>query len=162
MERHFTPLRMSGFGLADPDGEKIFPLPLRIAGKLQIRSMLRTLLVTQDAEPGRNKTPLINESSWSHEQGPSRKSQGCNEAGSLLGAEFASLGFCSLLWGWELSCADFSPWVKQVVFSLVLTQPIQSTGSGLCCCLAHLPCPCACSEWLLRQHKSSLCFPIPV
>lgn len=51
----------------------------------------------------------------------------------MLGAELASLGFYSLAWGWELSCAGFNPWIKQDVFSLVLTtQPVESTGSGLC------------------------------
>lgn len=57
VERHLTTLRKSVFRQADPDAGKIFPLPLRIAEKLQIRSVLRKLLVTQDAEPGRNKTP---------------------------------------------------------------------------------------------------------
>lgn len=49
-----------------------------------------------NAEPGWSKTPpVINEPSQPHEQAPSRESQGCNEAGSLLGAEVASFDFCS-------------------------------------------------------------------
>lgn len=45
------------FWASRPRWGKKFPLPLRIAEKLQIKSMLRKLLVTQDAEPGRSKTP---------------------------------------------------------------------------------------------------------
>lgn len=58
MEKHFTTLRKSGFGQADPDGgKKKILLQLRIAEKLRVRSMLRKLLGTQDAEPGRSKSP---------------------------------------------------------------------------------------------------------
>lgn len=57
MEKRFPTLRKSGFGQADPDREKKFLLPLRIAEKLRIRSVLRKLLVTQDAEPGGSKPP---------------------------------------------------------------------------------------------------------
>lgn len=74
MEKNFTTLRKSVFGQADPDGEKKFLLPLRIAEKLRVRSMLRKLLGTQDVEPGRSKTPpLINEPS-----GPMSKHQAGN------------------------------------------------------------------------------------
>lgn len=57
IEKNFTTLGKSGFGQTDPDGGKKVLLPLRIAEELRVRSMLRKLLVTQDAEPGKSKTP---------------------------------------------------------------------------------------------------------
>lgn len=53
----FTTLRKPGFGQAEPNGEKNSCCHSGIAEKLQIRSVLRKLLVTQDAEPRRSKTP---------------------------------------------------------------------------------------------------------
>lgn len=108
---------------------------------------------------------MINEPSQPHEQAPSRESQGCNEAGSLLGAEIASLDFCSSAWGWELNCAGFTPWIKQVVFSLVLTpQPVQSSGSGVCLfgTSPMFMCMLGVVAKAAQTCPPSLCFPIPV
>lgn len=54
---------------------------------------------------------------------------------AAFNAAVASLGFCSLVWTWELGCADFTPWIQQAVFNpslsppAAVTQPSQSTLS---------------------------------
>lgn len=53
-------------------------------------------------------------------------------------AAVASLGFCSLVWTWELGCADFNSWIQQAAFNpslsppAAVTQPLQSPLSKVC------------------------------